>query len=90
LPSDAAGKVFSSAAEFCAKELSSVAIVRFQMAKESVTSVRQDVRVTFAGQLSDLGGLVALFTGMSILSLVEVVVWTVKMLFDVISCGKFK
>jgi len=84
-PTDTRGLVPPSLLPFCEQELDSLAVVRFQMDKESVTSVKQDVRVTFASQLSDLGGLVALFTGMSLLSVVEVMIWVIKLSFEILS-----
>ena len=49
-----------------------VAIVSVQSPTNTITKSARDVRVTFIDQLGTIGGTLGLFTGMSILSMVEI------------------
>ena len=75
--------------ELCIKKLKYRAIVNFQIATSSVSRTTHDLRQSFADKLSTFGkvnsryisvhlysgGTLGLFTGMSILSMVEIVFW---------------
>ena len=84
--------------EVCKQEIRSTAFIEIIMATKTVKVVEQDVRVTFAGTLSNLGkniadsrflalfsgvililgGTFGLFTGMSLLSLIEILFWSYR------------
>ena len=76
--------------ELCKKKLKYRAVVNFQLATRAVSRTTQDLRQSFADKLStfgnqlywpavididSLGGTLGLFTGMSILSMVEMIFW---------------
>ena len=56
------------------------AYVSVMMAVPKVTRIKKDIRYTFTGMIATLGGTLGLFTGMSILSMVEVIFWAVKII----------
>ncbi|XP_059083937.1 uncharacterized protein LOC131881173 [Tigriopus californicus] len=64
--------------EFCHERCDNSAVVEFQLVGTSVTVVKKSARITFIGALANLGGLIALFTGMSVLSLFEMLFWMWK------------
>ncbi len=52
--------------------------LRVQIADSNVLQIKKDVRVRFSDQLGMIGGTLGLFTGMSIISLVEILFWGYK------------
>ena len=94
-----------SAKELCKRKVASLAILRVHIASRLMNKITRSSRVTFTGQLADLGkkktrdlryilykssnnnfnfflagGVVGLFTGMSILSLFEILFWAVRII----------
>ena len=55
-----------------------VAIVTIEAPSSSVIKSRRDVTINFSGKLAAIGGTLGLFSGMSILSMVEIVYWLMK------------
>ena len=55
-----------------------VGIVIIESPTDSITKSARDVRITLIDQIGTIGGTLGLFTGMSILSLVEIVFFLVK------------
>ncbi|XP_059089063.1 uncharacterized protein LOC131885143 [Tigriopus californicus] len=69
---------------FCQNRCDNVSVVEFQVVGTSVTVIKKSARTTFISTLANLGGLVALFTGISILSLFEMVFWALRYLRAVV------
>ncbi len=68
------------------------AYVTFELASDTAMRVIQDVRVTFPEMVATIGGNLGLFTGMSILSGVEIVFWLWRIILNVVMSlvGKWK
>ncbi len=71
---------FSSHFDICRSELRGVAIVNIYMTSKYVTRIKTSLRVTLVGQLASLGGVMGLFTGMSLLSVFELFMWFARAL----------
>eukprot|EP00095_Tigriopus_kingsejongensis_P009175 maker-scaffold145_size311916-snap-gene-1.10 protein:Tk09175 transcript:maker-scaffold145_size311916-snap-gene-1.10-mRNA-1 annotation:"GE16304" len=61
--------------DICKANLKKVAMVKFQLSSKQVTRIKRDIRVTVADMISTFGGTIGLFTGMSILSVIEAIFW---------------
>ena len=57
-----------------------IAVVSVNLESKKYVRSIMDKKITFVGQLAALGGTLGLFTGMSILSMVEMVFWMFKLL----------
>ena len=55
------------------------------MGVSKVTRIKKDRRYSFNGMIGTLGGTLGLFTGMSLLSMVEIVFWVVKIIMHQLS-----
>ena len=55
-----------------------MAEVIVEVAKPRVMEIVKDVRVTFPDMLGTVGGTISLFTGLSLISAVEIVYWMYK------------
>jgi len=69
----------------CRDTLNSSTLITIKLANEYTTVIRQAKRVSFTSQLADLGGIAGLFTGMSLLSGIEVIYWSAKATMELIS-----
>ena len=66
--------------EFCKDTLKRIAIVRIKLASNTVTAIKRSKRVTITGHISNIGGTLGLFTGMSIMSFIELTFWLCRFL----------
>ena len=70
-----------------------IAIIEVQIEGQSFTTIRQSLRTPFAAKIGGIGGTLGLFSGFSIMALVEIVYWMVLALKDSLKkscCGPFK
>jgi len=67
--------------EYCIRQIENYAFVEIQLASQLVTRINRDERTSFADIISNLGGTLGLFTGMSILSLIEFIFWFGRAVF---------
>ena len=63
----------------CRRQLTTIAHAKFILASQIVTQTKRDVRVSFADTLSNFGGTLGLFTGMSLVSMVEALFWILRL-----------
>ena len=66
--------------EFCKETLKRLAVVRIKLASNTVTAIKRSKRVTITGHISNIGGTLGLFTGMSIMSFIELTFWLCRFL----------
>ncbi|TRY68635.1 hypothetical protein TCAL_08884 [Tigriopus californicus] len=66
--------------QICRENLDKIAMVQFQLTSKQVTRIKRDRRVTLADMISTFGGTVGLFTGMSILSVIEMIFWLMRLI----------
>ena len=59
-----------------------LAVVKIRLATETYEESRQRIKMMLADKIASIGGTLGLFTGMSFLSLVEIVYWLSKCLFQ--------
>ncbi|XP_059097852.1 uncharacterized protein LOC131892113 [Tigriopus californicus] len=64
--------------EDCRNHLKHSAIVQVQLATSDVLQINSNIRVSLADYLSSLGGTVGLFSGASLLSLIEILLWFLR------------
>lgn len=62
-----------------------VAIVTFEIATSVYSEMVRDVATTVFATFGVLGGNLGFFTGMSVLSMIELVFWARRMIFDVVA-----
>ncbi len=71
------------AAQICASTFErSIARVTVEVAKPVVITVEKTLKATFPDQLGTVGGTIGLFTGLSLLSVVEIIYWLYLTAFD--------
>jgi len=68
----------------CLHLMKNTAVVTVAVVNEHVQVVTQTRRATFASQIAALGGIAGLFTGMSLISLAEVIYWMGRPLGDIL------
>ena len=66
--------------EFCKETLKRIAVVRIKLASNTVTAIKRSKRVTITGHIANIGGTLGLFTGMSIMSFIELTFWLCRFL----------
>ena len=72
----------SKPSELCGRYLPYRAEVTFRLATDTVSVTVRSRRLSFFDKLSAFGGILGLFTGMSILSVVEVAFWSLRYLLQ--------
>ena len=72
----------SDLTELCKRLLPYRAEVTFRLATDTVSVTVRSRRLSFFDKLSAFGGILGLFTGMSILSVVEVAFWSLRYLLQ--------
>ena len=72
----------SKLSDLCARYLPYRAEVTFRLATDTVSVTVRSRRLSFFDKLSAFGGILGLFTGMSILSVVEVAFWSLRYLLQ--------
>ncbi len=61
-----------------------IAIVNVFFDTPIITQIKRELRVTFTDQISAIGGALSLFTGVSLISFVEIVYWLLRYFKDII------
>jgi len=69
----------------CWNIMEKTAMVTIAVVNERVEVLTQTRRATFASQIAALGGIAGLFTGMSILSIAEVIFWVAQLLLQLMN-----
>merc|ERR1712218_79665 len=79
--------ISSNPEEVCKKKIPYRAEVIFRMATDSISVTVMSKRLSFFDKMSAFGGILGLFTGISIVSMVELVFWIIRYLMRR-PCGK--
>ena len=64
----------------CRAALKRIALVRINLASKVVTRITRNKRVTITGHIANIGGTLGLFTGISIMSMFELLFWACRLL----------
>ena len=59
-----------------------LALVKIRLATETYEESRQRIKMKLADKIASVGGTLGLFTGMSFLSLVEIMYWLSKCMYN--------
>ena len=64
-----------------------IAKLTIQISDPTVTKIMKDVKMSFSGMLGVVGGTLGLFTGVSLVSIVEALFWIYKTIRRIFKCS---